>query len=197
VFGRSKQPVRIVVGLGNIGSQYERTRHNMGFMAMDRLSRALDIPLTKKGFHATYGVGKVGTTRVVLVKPTTYMNESGISVGEVLRYYNADLTDLLVIYDDIDLPCGKLRMRLSGSAGTHNGMRSILQHVDGQNFPRLRVGVGRPLPGQELVNFVLGIPSPEQQQQIGPALDLAAEAAEVWIRQTADAAMQLANRKEA
>lgn len=186
--------MQVIIGLGNPGSQYAATRHNMGFMALERISRRLGIPVEKKGFSGLYGKGVAAGKPVLLVQPMTFMNESGLCVGQIVRYFHVDLQDVLVIYDDIDLPCGKLRMRLSGSAGTHNGMRSIVAHLGEGGFPRLRVGVGRPHPGGDLIQFVLGTPGGEERVLLAPALDRAAETAEAWVCQGAEAAMQLANR---
>lgn len=186
--------MQVIIGLGNPGSQYAATRHNMGFMALERVSRRLGIPVEKKGFAGLYGKGVAAGKPVLLAQPMTYMNESGQCVGQIVRYFHVDLRDVLVVYDDIDLPCGKLRMRLSGSAGTHNGMRSIVAHLGDTGFPRLRVGVGRPRPGGDLIQFVLGTPGAEERALLAPALDRAAETAEAWVCQGAEAAMQLANQ---
>ncbi len=188
---------KIIIGLGNPGAKYAASRHNMGYMAIDRLADRLGIRFNKSGHQAVYGQGDIDGVRVLLVKPETYMNESGRSVGSFMRYYKPGMQNLLVMYDDIDLPCGSVRMRLSGSAGTHNGMRSVILHLEQkQAFPRIRIGVGRPEPGEDLIHFVLNSPKPEQKESISDALDRAAESAEVWIRNGGEAAMQTANKKD-
>ena len=186
--------MRIIVGLGNPGHEYERTRHNMGFLAMDRLSEKLGISLTSRGFEGLFGTGMAGSEKVMLIKPQTFMNNSGQCVGEALRYYHLDPAEVMVMYDDIDLPLGRLRLRMSGSAGTHNGMRSVVAHLDSQNFPRLRVGVGKPADAQELVNHVLDVPGKAEWERLNPALDATAEVVQLWLRGETERAMQLANR---
>ena len=133
----------IVVGLGNPGREYARTRHNVGFDVIDVLSEKHHIQLTKNAMHGQIGEGFVGGEKLVLVKPQTFMNLSGQCVTELVSWYKPEMDHLLLVYDDIDLPLGKLRMREKGSAGTHNGMRSVIGLLGRQDFPRLRVGVGK------------------------------------------------------
>ena len=183
----------IVVGLGNPGREYAKTRHNMGFMALDILAQRWNIPMTTKGFNGLYGKGLVGTEKVLLVAPQTFMNASGECVGAMARYFDVPNENILVIYDDIDLDVGRLRVRKSGSAGTHNGMKSLIAHLGGQNFPRVRVGVGKPAPGRNLADFVLGAPSGEDMQALEKALQASAEACEKIVKGCMDDAMQFAN----
>ncbi len=143
------QSISLIVGLGNPGAEYERTRHNIGFMAIDRLATAWSISIGKeKRFYGIFGEGRLSTRlassgKIRLLKPTTYMNVSGQSVRACADWFKTDPKHILVIYDDMDLPLGKLRLRPSGSAGGHNGMKSIISHLGTQNFPRLRLGIGR------------------------------------------------------
>ncbi|PZO40071.1 MAG: aminoacyl-tRNA hydrolase [Pseudanabaena frigida] len=139
------QSISLIVGLGNPGSEYERTRHNIGFMAIDCLSKSWGISLGKeKRFYGIFGEGKLSSNgKIRLLKPTTYMNLSGQSVRACADWFKCNPENILVIYDDMDLPLGKLRLRPSGSAGGHNGMKSIISHLGTQNFPRLRLGIGR------------------------------------------------------
>jgi len=143
------QSISLVVGLGNPGAEYERTRHNIGFMAIDRLSNSWGISIGKeKRFYGIFGEGRLsgrlsGSGKMRLLKPTTYMNVSGQSVRACADWFKLSPENILVIYDDMDLPLGKLRLRPSGSAGGHNGMKSIISHLGTQNFPRLRLGIGR------------------------------------------------------
>lgn len=143
------QSISLIVGLGNPGAEYERTRHNIGFMAIDRLATSWSISLGKeKRFYGLFGEGRLSTRlassgKIRLLKPTTYMNVSGQSVRACADWFKGNPENILVIYDDMDLPLGKLRLRPSGSAGGHNGMKSIISHLGTQNFPRLRLGIGR------------------------------------------------------
>ena len=151
----------VIVGLGNPGREYAKTRHNVGFMTIDKIAERLNISVNKKGFRSVYGEGRLGGTRVVLAKPETFMNNSGWAVGDLLKWYKPQHDELIVIYDDIDLPCGALRIRMNGSAGTHNGMRSIESLIGFEDFPRIRVGIGKPAHG--LIDHVLGVPNDEEE----------------------------------
>lgn len=169
----------VIVGLGNPGREYAKTRHNVGFMTIDKIAERLNISVNKKGFRSVYGEGRLGGTRVVLAKPETFMNNSGWAVGDLLKWYKPQHDELVVIYDDIDLPCGALRIRMNGSAGTHNGMRSIESLIGFEDFPRIRVGIGKPAHG--LIDHVLGVPNDEEAKLIDGAMMQAAEAAELII----------------
>lgn len=169
----------VIVGLGNPGREYAKTRHNVGFMTIDKIAERLNISVNKKGFRSVYGEGRLGGTRVVLAKPETFMNNSGWAVGDLLKWYKPQHDELIVIYDDIDLPCGALRIRTNGSAGTHNGMRSIESLIGFEDFPRIRVGIGKPAHG--LIDHVLGVPTDEEAKLIDGAMMQAAEAAELII----------------
>ncbi len=183
----------LIVGLGNPGPKYEGTRHNMGFETIARLSALWSIPVKERGFHALTGKGMVGEEKVMLALPQTYMNESGQCVGELMRCMSLPSSRLLVIYDDIDLPCGRLRLRKSGSAGTHNGMKSVIAHLGYMDFARLRVGVGRPAPGEDLADYVLGRPAPEEKKLLLPALDAARDVVDVFVKVGVERAMLAAN----
>lgn len=145
----------LIVGLGNPGRKYENTRHNIGFIAIDKLAEKLDIRVNKIKHQALVGEGFVGREKIILAKPQTYMNLSGASVKELISYYKLDITRLIVIYDDIDIDMGTLRIRKKGSGGTHNGMRSIIRILGDDSFPRLRLGIGRNS-NIPLDKFVLG-----------------------------------------
>ena len=187
----------IVVGLGNPGRKYEHTRHNVGFDVIDVLSEKHHIQLTKNAMHGQIGEGFVGGEKLVLVKPQTFMNLSGQCVTELVSWYKPEMDHLLLIYDDIDLPLGKLRMREKGSAGTHNGMRSIVGLLGYENFPRLRVGVGQRRPGYELADWVLGHYLPgEEQQTADAAYALAADAIIEYITNGIESAMCKYNTKK-
>ena len=186
----------IVVGLGNPGAQYARTRHNAGFETLEVLSRRWGVEINKKKLNGLVAETTCNSHRVVLVLPQTFMNASGECVQPILQWYKAPLTNLLVIYDDIDLPLGKLRVRKSGSAGTHNGMRSILQCIGGQQgFPRVRVGVGAKPEGWDLADWVLSTYRlAEERAEIEKAFAKAADVVEDWLKNGMDHAMQLGNR---
>lgn len=179
----------IVVGLGNPEKKYEHTRHNVGFDVLQVLSQKLDIPLNKLRCKALTGEGRIGGARVVLAAPQTYMNLSGQSVVELLRWYKADAKHLIVVYDDVDLPQGRLRVRAGGSAGTHNGMRNIVYLTGRDDFPRVRVGIGKPEPGRDLAAYVLGKYPPEARQAMFDAFLRAADAVQAIVTDGAEAAM--------
>ena len=184
----------IVIGLGNPGREYARTRHNVGFDVIDVLSEKTGIALTKSAMHGLIGEGFAGGEKLVLVKPQTYMNLSGQCVTEIISWYKPEMDRVLLIYDDIDLPLGKLRLRASGSAGTHNGMRSVIGLLGRQDFPRLRVGVGHKPEGWELVDWVLShYQTPEERQTQFDAFLLAAEVVLEYMKNGLDSAMRLAN----
>ena len=179
----------IVVGLGNPEKKYEHTRHNVGFDVLQVLSQKLDIPLNKLRCKALTGEGRIGGERVVLAAPQTYMNLSGQSVVELLRWYKADAKHLIVVYDDVDLPQGRLRVRAGGSAGTHNGMRNIVYLTGRDNFPRVRIGIGKPEPGRDLAAYVLGKYPPEARQAMFDAFLRAADVVQAIVTDGAEAAM--------
>ena len=184
----------IVAGLGNPGLAYRKSRHNAGFHALDALSKRLSIRVWKRGFSGIYGEGKVSGERVVLVKPQTYMNLSGDCLQKLMHFYKARPEDVIVMYDDIDLPLGSLRIRLNGSAGTHNGMRSVLSCLNSQNVPRVRIGVGRNT-GEDLKDYVLKKPTAEEQKAILEAASQAAEAVEMILKGQAAEAQGRFNKK--
>lgn len=169
----------LIIGLGNPGAKYEKTYHNTGFMTVDRLAEKLDIKVDRKECSALTGSKFVGGERIVLCKPTTYMNNSGEAVASLIGRYKAEHSDVLVIYDDIDIPCGARRVRRSGSAGTHNGMRSIVALI-GEDFMRMRVGMGKPaeIP---LIDFVLMNLRKEDKPLIDKAIDKAVECLTEYI----------------
>ena len=184
----------IVIGLGNPGREYARTRHNVGFDVIDVLSEKTGVALTKNAMHGLIGEGFFGGEKLVLVKPQTYMNLSGQCVTEIVSWYKPQMDRVLLVYDDIDLPLGKLRLRASGSAGTHNGMRSVISLLGTQDFPRLRVGVGRKPEGWELADWVLShYQTAEERQTQFDAFLLAADVALEYMKNGLDSAMRMAN----
>ena len=184
----------ILVGLGNPGSKYESTRHNIGFMALDALARRWGIRIHTRAFQGLVGEGLFEGEKVLLIKPQTYMNLSGESVGEAARFYKVPADHVVVISDDVSLAAGRLRIRKSGSAGGHNGLKNIIQHLGTDGFPRIKVGVGMPEhPDHEMVNWVVGKPQGEEAKLLRATLDRAAEAALCLIEQGADTAMNRFN----
>ena len=183
----------IIVGLGNPGKQYDKTRHNVGFDVIDMLSDKYGISVTKAKHKALIGEGRVGNEKVILVKPQTYMNLSGETLIDIYNYYKVDLENIVVIYDDIDLDVGKLRIRKKGSGGTHNGMRSIVKCLGSTEFPRVRVGVSKPMPGQNLADFVLSRFRKEELDDLQIGLEKALNAVDCMIRQNLDLAMNKYN----
>lgn len=158
----------LIAGLGNPGKQYEKTRHNVGFMAIDQIAEALSISVNRLGHKAIYGEGFVKGEKVILVKPQTFMNLSGESIRSFADFYRIPAENVIVIYDDMALPVGKIRIRERGSAGGHNGMRSIISHMGTQEFPRIRVGIGEP--PHSGVDFVLSGFSKEERVDIDDAV---------------------------
>lgn len=182
-------PTRLIVGLGNPGKEYERTRHNVGFAVVDEFARRHGIALTKREHQAIVGDGRVSETRVFLMKPQTFMNLSGQSVASLLRLKPLALTELLVVTDDIALPLGKLRLRAEGSAGGHNGLKSLIAHLHGQGFPRLRFGVGAPRDPSAQIDFVLGQFGKREQAEVDETLERAVAALETWLTDGIERAM--------
>ncbi|MBQ6233941.1 MAG: aminoacyl-tRNA hydrolase [Clostridia bacterium] len=188
--------MRIIIGLGNPGEKYAHTRHNAGFDTLDILSVRLNIPIKKLKFQATIGEGLIGTERVVLIKPQTFMNLSGMTVSEALNWYKIEPRDVLLIVDDIDLPFGQVRLRAKGGPGTHNGLRSIVQYTASGDFPRIRIGMGTPPPEWDLADYVLGhFDTQEARETAFNAYQLAADAAICWVEHDIDKAMNEYNRK--
>ncbi len=185
--------VWIIVGLGNPGADYAHTRHNAGFDVMALLEKKVQVTLGRKAFQGVFAEFTDGEKKIVLCMPQTYMNNSGECVGQLVRWYKAAPDHLLVIYDDIDLPPGRVRVRREGGPGTHNGMRSIVEHLGTTAFPRIRVGTGDRPAGGDLVSWVLGRYDPETQKVMDAAFDLAAEAAIAWAEKGMDAAMRIGN----
>ena len=188
-------PRYLIVGLGNPGAEYQNTRHNVGFRAIDQLAAEHRIDTRKSEKRALVGYGTVEDTAVVLAKPITYMNNSGQSVAPLLRMLELQPQDLIVITDDMDLPVGRLRLRAEGSAGGHNGLKSLIQHLGTQEFPRVRIGVGRPRGDAEVIDHVLSKFQREELEPIEAAVQRAAEAVEAWIAQGPEAAMNRFNAR--
>jgi PTH1 family peptidyl-tRNA hydrolase len=183
----------VIAGLGNPGKEYASSRHNAGYMAVEYLAGKLNTKLNKLKFNSVYGDTSINGEKVMLVKPVTYMNKSGIAIAEIVKFYKISTSNLIVIYDDIDIPLGALRIRPSGSAGTHNGMKSIVDSI-GSEFPRIRIGIGRN-EEMDLADFVLQKFSRNEKDIVTPIIERAAEAAVEIIENGIDSAMQKFNMK--
>lgn len=185
----------IIVGLGNPGPRYLLTRHNVGFRVVDRLSEQSKIPLYKVGFHSYYGKGKCAGEEVILAKPMTYMNGSGLAVASLCRFFKVHPGNLLIVYDDLDLPLGTLRLRPVGGSGGHNGMKSIIGQMGTEEFPRLRIGIDRPHDGN-VVDYVLQPFSVDEQPVLEELLPFAADATVEFIKHGILEAMNRYNKKD-
>ena len=187
--------MKAIIGLGNPGSEYARTRHNAGFDTVELLAGRLNIEIKKIKCRATLGEGMYNGEKLVLVRPQTFMNLSGFSFVDVMNWYKLDISDMLVICDDIDLPFGRIRLRAKGGPGTHNGLRHIVQCTGSGDFPRIRLGMGVPA-GQDLKDWVLGgFHTPEDRQTAFDMYRLAGDAALCWVSEGINTAMNRFNRQ--
>ena len=191
LFGNKSSAVDwLIVGLGNPGQKYEHTRHNMGFLTVDLLAEKTGVKLNKVKFKAAYNIMNFAGCKCLVMKPQTYMNLSGEAVREAAQFYKIPAERVLVIYDDVSLPVGKLRVRPSGSAGGHNGIKNIIAHLGTQEFPRVKIGVGAPNGGgDEMVDFVLGAPSQAERKILAESFEKAIGAAECIIQKGCQQAM--------
>lgn len=187
--------MHIIVGLGNPGREYAGTRHNVGFDVISRLSEDYNIPLDFKKHKALCGKGRIEGQRVLLAQPQTFMNASGESIRELMDYYKVSKENIIIVYDDISLDVGQLRVRPKGSAGGHNGIKSIIQHMGTQEFPRVRVGVGDKPRGWDLVDYVLSRFPVSEEPIMQEAFERAAAACKVILLDGVEEAMNQFNRK--
>lgn len=183
----------LVVGLGNPGQKYDETRHNVGFMTIDRLSRKYNIDVKKAKHNALVGDGNIGGEKVILMKPMTYMNESGRAIIDCINFYKIPVENIIIVCDDIDIPFGTVRIKKKGSAGTHNGLKSVIQHTQDNKFPRIKIAVGQKPAYMDLANFVLSRFSPEDKKVLDLEIDDAVEAVELIIKDGTDNAMNKLN----
>jgi PTH1 family peptidyl-tRNA hydrolase len=193
--GLEQETVKIVVGLGNPGARYARTRHNLGFDAVDLFASRQGWAWNGRRMRAALAEGVSAGEKVLLAKPQTYMNDSGLAVGELVRFYKLDLGSLLVVCDDLDLPLGRVRLRARGAAGGQHGLESIIQHLGGDTrFARLRIGVGRPTQGREQnIDFLLSRPTADERIELDLACERAADAIAVYLAEGVEAAMNRFN----
>ena len=188
--------MKVIVGLGNPGREYAQTKHNVGFMLVDALAEKLGIANWHEKFDALMAEGRMGTEKILLVKPQTYMNDSGRAVGPLMNWYKLMPEQLIVVHDDMDIPAGTIRIRKKGSAGGHNGIKSILAHVGDEHFSRVRMGIGRPLPGWTVINHVLAPFQEEDVPKIREAIEYLLPAVECMVTEDTDKAMNLYNPKK-
>jgi PTH1 family peptidyl-tRNA hydrolase len=191
---RGELPLKVIVGLGNPGKKYELTRHNIGFWAVDQLSDKWNMPFQKEKWNSLVAEGVVHGEKIYLLKPLTYMNLSGEAVGAAMRFLKLPMEDLLVIYDDMDIPLGQLRLRQKGSSGGHNGMKSLIQHLGTEQFNRIKIGIERPPARMAVVDYVL---TPFSEVTHPLAVDsaiAAANATEEWMKHDFLIAMNKYNR---
>jgi PTH1 family peptidyl-tRNA hydrolase len=201
VSGQETDGVRLIVGLGNPGREYAHSRHNVGFWCLNRLARRHGIAFSSRGRLATVGEGRLSGQPVILAKPRTFVNLSGRAVSHLLQRHRLSPEQLLVVYDDLDLPLGRVRLRGSGSHGGHRGMRSIVEAVGSQDFPRIRIGIGRPEVAGEptwepeaVVDYVLGPMTAEERRILDEAVAEASEAILCLLTEGVEAAMNRYNR---
>lgn len=191
-----EEKILAVIGLGNPGKEYENTRHNVGFKIADRLIDRYRIGMQERKFRASWGAGQAEGRKILFVKPLTYMNRSGEAVGEILKYFGIAPQQALVIHDDLDLPFARLRIAARGGAGGHKGVQSIMDHLGTADFPRLKLGIGRPRHGEPVETFVLQPPYSEDRQEFETLLDHAEKAAITILSTCLTAGMNEFNRRD-
>jgi PTH1 family peptidyl-tRNA hydrolase len=187
--------VKIIVGLGNPGIAYRMTRHNIGFQVVDRLAKIHHIPIRTKRFKSLYEKGWINSQQVVLAKPSTFMNRSGEAIKKITDFFHLGMGDLVVIHDDLDLPFGRLRFKQRGGGGGHQGVRSIIESMGGNNFVRLKVGIGRPPPGMDPADYVLEVFDEVELSRLDKVLSQAAESLQVMLLEGLEIAMNRFQKK--
>ena len=188
--------MKIIAGLGNPGAEYARTKHNVGFMLVDALAERLGVDAWREKFNELVAEGRIGAQKVLLVKPLTYMNESGRALAPLLDWYKLAPEELIVVHDDMDIAVGTIRLRRKGSAGGHNGIKSLLAHIGSEDFSRVRIGIGRPLPGWTVVRHVLAPFSAEDGPKVHEAIAYLLPAVECIVTDGIDMAMNRYNPRK-
>lgn len=183
----------LIVGLGNPEPEYSKTRHNMGFDTVNLIAKNYNIVMDKSGFDGIYGTGTIDNEKVILFKPQTYMNDSGIAIAKIKKFYKIPIENIIVIFDDIDLPEGTIKIRKKGGAGTHNGMKSVTKELNSTDFPRVRIGTGMPIFKELLINYVIEPLKDEQYEKLVPAIEKASKATVAIVTKGVDLAMNLYN----
>lgn len=186
----------LIVGLGNPENEYSGTRHNMGFDVLNCISKKTGIEINKSNFKAIYGMGNIGKEKVILAKPQTYMNLSGEAIIQIKNFYKIENEKTIIVYDDMDLEIGEIRIRKQGSSGTHNGMKSVINCLGTKEFPRVRVGIGKPEKGYDLINYVIGKIPKEEKKILEKSIEFAAEATIKIIESGINNAMNEFNGRE-
>lgn len=174
--------MKMIIGLGNPGKQYENTRHNIGFQAIDALANSLSAPPMQSKFNGMFSIVHTSNGKVILVKPLTFMNLSGQCVAPLMDYFDIDVDDIVVLYDDLDFVPGEIRLRQKGSAGGHNGMKSLIAHLGTDQFNRIRIGIGRPNNGMKVADYVLSNFSKEETPVIEDTVRRVSDACEAWLQ---------------
>ena len=185
----------LIVGLGNLEPEYSQTRHNMGFDVINKLSEKYNIKVEKKGLDSLYGTGIIENEKVILCKPQTFMNLSGDAIIKFIRFYKIDLSKVIIIYDDIDLNVGDVKIRKKGGAGTHNGMKSVIDNLGTTEFPHVRIGTGKPIEKTNLIEYVIGKLTKEEYEQLKESINIGAEAVSQIIKNGIDNSMNIINSK--
>ena len=185
--------MKLIVGLGNPGKEYEKTRHNTGFMVLDEISNKFNIEINKEKSKALIGIGEINSKKVMLVKPQTFMNLSGEAIRGLIDFYKEDIENVVVIFDDIDLEIGDIRIKERGSAGTHNGMKSVVSHLGTEKFRRVKVGIGKPRENMDLISHVLGKFTQDEVKILENSINNAVEATIMIINDEVEKAMNKYN----
>jgi len=188
--------MKVIAGLGNPGREYAQTKHNVGFLMVDALAAHLGVTEWREKYDAFIARARIGSEAILLVKPQTYMNESGRAIAPLMNFYKLEADDLIVAHDDMDIPVGTIRIRKKGSSGGHNGIKSILAHLGDEHFARVRIGIGRPLPGWTVVNHVLAPFPPEDAAKVSEAIHYLVPAIECIVTEDVDKAMNRYNPKK-
>lgn len=183
----------LIVGLGNPEQDYSKTRHNMGFNAVNKISKKYEIEITKKKFDSLYGEGIIENEKVILLKPQTYMNLSGKAIIQVINFYKIPIENICVIYDDIDIEIGKIKIRKKGSSGSHNGMKSVIEELKTEEFARIRIGIGKPKFKDDIINYVIGAVPDEELEKLDEGANKAKEALIEILKNGIDKAMNKFN----
>lgn len=185
----------LIVGLGNPEPEYSKTRHNMGFDVINKIATKYNIKVEKKGFNSLYGTGIIENEKVILCKPQTYMNLSGEAIIQFVNYYKIEPKNVIIIYDDIDIEPGVIKLRKKGGAGSHNGMKSVVENLKTTEFPHVRIGTGKPLIKSDLINYVIGKVSDENYEILLKGINIGLEAVEEILKNGIDRAMNYINSK--
>ena len=183
----------LIVGLGNPEPEYSRTRHNMGFDVVNKLAEKYDIQIEKNGFKGIYGIGNIEGEKVILLKPQTYMNLSGDSIIEIMKFYKLQPKDIIIVYDDVDTDIGEIRIRKKGSSGNHNGMKSVIYRLNTEEFPRIRIGTGEPEDRKQMMEYVISKVSNDEYRKLQNGVKKGEEAIIELLKNGIDIAMNKFN----